>query len=388
MWIACDGGIYSLVVPGPNYEVPAIRSWQPAMAGLNTHQITSITVLRTDAVSRPRIAYTIGDSGDYYRDTSPTVMPEAHWTSANVLGDGSWTAGDSSAPQFAQLVRSLTTQAFLEFPTAITVAWSINPKAGTFVDPSTPVRFRFVPSPAQDGQFGSADVVMMVDLPLTFSQNGADVPFPTQPAPSSNGLPVLIRNRTFDTNPNINASNAKGKGWVLERGTLPSGTQGFAVSGDRATPVYYAFDGSTLYAERGGAWTPVLSHLVNTQTFGPVFPNPYDARVVYALTSDRGIVVSTNSGSTFAPDTALNLLVGANPANVNQFAFNYDRPSSVAVCTDDGHVFFSPQAGTWRDLTPFLAPPLISIRSIAIDCEAIYLGTLGRGLMRLSTYWA
>ena len=175
------------------------------------------------------------------------------------------------------------------------------------------------------------------------------MPFPTQPGPSSNGAPVLIRNRNFDANPDINAANAKGKGWTLERSNLPNGTQGFTVSGDRTQPVYYVFDGSTLFAERNRSWTPVLSNLVSSQTFGPGFANPYDARIVYALTSDQGVVVSTDGGSRFASDAKLNALVGADATNVNQIAFNYDHPASVAVCTETGQVFHSLSDGVWQE---------------------------------------
>jgi hypothetical protein len=386
IWVAGDGGVYTLTVAAPDYEVPADRSWQPAMAGLHTHQIQTLTLLRTDAVGRPRLVYAIGDSGAFWRDTSRIVMPEAPWDSRNLLGDGNFTMGDSSAPLYAQLIRQLTVEGFLEFPSSLTSAWLINPKTTAFIDPSVPTRFRFVPSPWQDGQFGSADVVMMVDLPLTFQQNNIDVPFPTQPGPSSNGGPVLIRNRNFDANPDINAANAKGKGWALERGSLPLGIQGFAVSGDRTRPIYYAFDNSTLYAERDGGWTPVLRNLVNSQTFGAIFANPYDSRVIFALTSDQNIVVSSDSGSTFTPDRQLNALVGRDVSKVNQIAFNYDRPLSVAACTENGQVFHSYTNGVWQDLTGHLPSPLIPIRSIALDCEAIYLGTFGRGLMRIVHY--
>jgi hypothetical protein len=187
-------------------------------------------------------------------------------------------------------------------------------------------------------------------------------------------------------NPDINAANAKGKGWTLERASLPNGTVGFAVSGDRVTPVYYVFDSGTLYAERNGKWSPVLTNLASTQTFGPVFPNPYDSRIVYALTSNQGVVVSSNAGSNFAPDANLNALAGPDIANLNQIAFNYDHPSSVAACTESGRVFFSPGGGAWRELSGLLPKPLISVRSLAIDCEAIYLGTFGRGLMRIVNY--
>lgn len=385
-WVAGDGGVYILTVPDPNYEVPTNRTWQPSMTGLHTHQIQSLTLLCTNQIGRPRLVYAIGDSGSFYRDTSPIVMPEAPWNSWGWIGDGSWTAGDSSAPLFAQIVRNLTTEGFLRFGNSPVSAWMINPKTTAFIDPSVPTRFRYIPSPWQEGQFGSADVVIMVDLPLTFQQNKTDVPFPTQPGPPSNGAPVLIRNRNFDANPDINAANAKGKGWSLERSGLPTGTQGFALSGDRTHPIYYAFDASTLYAERNGSWTAVLQNLMSSQTFGPVFPNPYDARVVYALTSDQGVVVSSDSGSTFKPDTSLNALIGSEARIVNQIAFNYDQPSSIAVCTENGQVLFSHSLGVWHDLSGLLPLPFIPIRSIAVNCEAIYLGTFGRGLMRIVHY--
>ena len=386
VWVAGDGGVYALVVPSPNYEVPVGRSWQPSMAGLHTHQIQSLTLLRTDAVRRPRLIYAINDSGAYWRDTSPIAMPEASWASTGFPGDGSFTMGDSNTPQFALLVRNLKQVGLFKFPSSLTGAQLVNPKATAFVDPSVPTRFRFVPSPWQDGQFGSADVAMMIDLPLTFKQNTTDVPFPTQPGPSSNGAPVLIRNRNFDANPSINEANARGKGWTLERGSLPPGTHGFAVSGDRTQPVYYVFNGSTLFAERDGGWTPVLRNLVSSQTFGPVFVNPYDSRIAYALTFDQGVVFSSDAGSTFMPDANLNALVGGDVSKVNQIAFNYDRPSSVALCTENGQVFQSPRLGVWHDLSGQLPVPLVPIRSTAVDCEAIYLGTLGRGLMRIKHY--
>jgi len=357
------------------------------MAGLHTHQSQSLTTLRTDQVRRPRLAYVLGDNSAFYRDTTPLVMPEMPWQSYLGLADGNWSAGDSSAPSFALVVRQLDTEAFLRYGALPQPVWLINPKQGAFVDPSMPTRFRFLSSPRQEGQFGSADAVMMVDLPLTFRSNNADIPFPTQPGPSSHGAPVLIRNRAFDANPDINASNAKGKGWTLERGSLPAGTQGFAVSGDRTQPIYYAFDDRTLYAERSGKWTPIISNLESAPLFGPVFPNPYDANVLYVITSDKGVQVSTDVGASFHPDADLNALVGMAPGGINQIAFNYDRPSCVVVGTENGKLLFSIRSfGGWQDFSVVLPAPLVPIRSVSVDCEAIYAATLGRGLWRVVHY--
>jgi hypothetical protein len=82
----------------------------------------------------------------------------------------------------------------------------------------------------------------------------------------------------------------------------------------------------------------------------------------------------------------LNAFVGPNVGDVNQIAFNYDRPSCVVVATESGKLFFSPGGGTWHDLTSLLPTPLVPIRSVAMDCQAIYVATLGRGLWRIVHY--
>ena len=354
------------------------------MQGLHTHQIQSLTVLRANQVSRPRIAYVIGDNSAFFQDSAAIAMQPSQWQSFDGFGDGNFSAGDSSSPTFAWIARQLAVEAFLRYNSPPQGISLINPKQGSFIDPSLPTRFRFIPSPWEAGQFSTADIVMMVDLPLLANLTG--VPLPNQPGPSSNGNPVLIRNRTFDVNPDINETNAQGKGWTLERATLPPGCIGFAVSGNRIQPVYYAFDNTTLFAEKNGSWTSIAANLVSTRTFGPVFPNPYDARVIYVLTSDKGIIVSTDSGSSFQVASSLNTLLGANVRDVNQIAFNYDSPASVAVGTESGKVLFSSGGGAWSDLTDSLPSVPIPIRSIAIDCEAIYVGTFGRGLWRIAHY--
>jgi hypothetical protein len=387
-WVACDGGVYSTTVQEVNYEFSKVK-WKPAMQGLHTHQIQSMSVLRVNQISEPRIVYVLGDNSAFFRDTSSTTLPFEQWQSYDGFGDGNFSAGDSSAPTFAWMALHLTSEAFLKFgsnpksDSTPTPSRLINPKQAAFVDPSVPTRIRFLPSRWQEGQFTSADVVMMVDLPLVDKNFN---PFPQQPGPSSNGLPGLIRNKTYDKNPDINASNAKGKGWVLERGTLPAGCIGFAVSEDRGTPVYYAFDGTTLFAERKGAWTSIATDLISSQTFGPVFPNPYDRNVVYVLTGNKGVQISDQAGDNFQPDAQLNTLLNLNAGDVNQIAFNYDSPSSVVVGTEIGSLFFSSGGGVWKDLTSLLPTVPISIRSVAIDCEAIYVGTFGRGLLRVRHY--
>jgi hypothetical protein len=183
-----------------------------------------------------------------------------------------------------------------------------------------------------------------------------------------------------------NGANAKGKGWVLERATLPANCNGFAVSGNRTKPVYYAFDGSSVFTEKNGVWTSVVSNVVSSQLFGPVFPNPYNISVVFVLTSDQGVRVSRDGGVTFPADPQLNALLPSGAQDINQICFNYDNPAGVVVGTESGRLLFSPTPGTWKDLSGFLPQPLVPIRSVAIDCYALYLGTFGRGLWRVRHY--
>jgi hypothetical protein len=322
------------------------------------------------------------DNGAAYRDTSPLIMSEAGWNFVD-LGDASFTIGDPSAPGFVQLIRGLASESFLAFGGQPVGATLINGKQTTFVDPSLPTRFRFIPSPPQEGQFSTVDAVMMVDLPLV---NSNGMPFATQPGASSSGAPVLIRNRNFQANPDINGAAAQGQGWTLERGSLPTGAQGFAISGDRSKPIYYVFTDTALFGEQNGGWIQIASNLISGRAFGGVFPNPYDSRVIYILTSDHAVLVSRGDSVAFQPDAELNSLIGNNATFINQITFNYDDPSSAAVCTQDGRLFFSSTPGVWRDLTKALPTPLIPISSVAMDCEAIYLGTFGRGLNRVLHY--
>ena len=129
-----------------------------------------------------------------------------------------------------------------------------------------------------------------------------------------------------------------------------------------------------------------MENLVSTQTFGPVFPNPYDSAVVYVLTSDKGVQISVDQGTTFQPEATLNALLGVDASDVNQIAFNYESPAFVVVGTESGKLLFSSGGGKWNDLSGVLPSPPIPIRSVAVDCSAIYIGTFGRGLWRIAHF--
>jgi hypothetical protein len=261
--------------------------------------------------------------------------------------------------------------------------------------PDGPTLFRFIQSSKGLGQ-NTLDALMLVDLPLTFwdSTNGKNVPFDPTSAlgKSSNGLPVLIRNKDFAANPDINSS--KGNGWNIEIGAFPSGTQGFYVAGTKNSPVYYAFSdpGSGLVLSRwnGSSWVSLgIANLISSPVFGPGFVNPYADDVLYIATS-VDIQVSNDGGGHFQTDQLLTALVKG-PLNLGMsslvhIAFNPNNPRERAAATSDGRVFVATTGANWRDLSNVIPTPRTSVAAVAIDCECVYVATEGRSIFRLNDY--
>ncbi|GAC1350082.1 MAG: hypothetical protein NVSMB27_29230 [Ktedonobacteraceae bacterium] len=385
-WIAGDGGIYKFVTTFP-FNFPQ-GGWKTQLLGLHTHQIHTLTVLNTSPDSRSRLAYPTSDNDAWVRDTSPIVMPEAPWQARGDLGDANYTVGDPSCADFVILARNRETVVFYRYGSVPQNVVLLNYKKDvSSIGPDSPTQFQFIPSPKSSGRFNTVDAVMLVDLPLTFVQNGVNVPFfpPSNPlGRSSNGAPMLIRNKNFDADPNMQRS--KGSGWAVEVASFPAGALGFYVTGNRTKPIYYSFTQNTLSSFDGSQWNLVATNLVSSATFGPAFINPWDKNVLYILTNN-GIQVSTNGGMNFTPEATLTSLVagaGKFPmSTVSQIAFNYDNPSEQ-VCGAQSGVFYSTGNGTWTDLTALLPLPLTPVMAVGIDNEGVYVATDGRSLLRIS----
>src|SRR6266496_1394460 len=392
-WIAGDGGIYSFVCPFPfNFtQFLGFGGWKTQLRGLHTHQIHTITVLNTTPVSRSRLAYPTSDNNAWIRDTTPIVMPDPLWQIRTGMGDANYTVGDPSCADFVVLARHRGVAVFVRYGGTSQGIRLLNYKVGLpgAIGPDSPTQFQFIPTPKSNGRFSTVDAVMLVDLPLTFVQNGQNVPFfpPSHPlGQNSNGAPVLIRNTNFDANPDINTS--KGKGWAIEIPSFPQGTLGFYVTGNRTTPIYYSFTQNTLSRLDGNQWTLMATNLVNSPQFGPAFVNPWDQKVLYVLTSN-GVQVSTDGGGTFTKDAALTSLVAGTEnlpmSTVSQIAFNYDNPHE-RVCGAQTGVFYSSGNGKWTELSSLLPSPRTPVTAVGIDCEGVYVATDGRSLLRISAY--
>jgi hypothetical protein len=404
-WMAGDGGVYENTLVNP-FTFPESDGWVRRFGGMHTHQAHMITVIPTNPVNRSRLAYPTNDNDGWYRSTSMLVTPAPKWEvtyHGRNLGDASWSVADTSSNHFAFIVRHQESAAFVDYHAAPDIKFvsflnfwkkkDMNGNAqvlGGHFYPGSPTAFQFIQSPKSTGSFPTLDAVMMCDLPLIKYDSMRDVNvamLPNSPlGQDTNGAPVLLRNQTFNANPDINASN--GAGWAIEVSSFPDSTQGFYVTGSRAAPIYYSFTADTLSRRSGNTWTPVAANLLASAAFGPAFVNPYDSNVIYII-SANGIQVSTNGGNSFKLEPQLSSLIAGDQNlpmhTLAQISFNFDNSSEIVAGAASG-VFYRSARGRWADLTPLLPRPLSLITGVAIDCEALYVSFDSRSIVRITGY--
>jgi len=310
---------------------------------------------------------------------------------------------DASSTNFTLIVRHPELAAFINYTASPDIKfvtllnlWKKKDSAGNprlldgHVSPQGPTGFQFIQSPRSAGRFPTLDAVMMCDLPLIRYDSTRDVNVAVLPdtplGQDTNGLPVLLRNKNFDANPDINAANAAG--WAVEVASLPSGARGFCVTGSRAAPLYYSFTSTALFRRDGNTWTTIANDVVASSAFGPAYVNPYDRNVLYIITPG-GIQVSTDSGNSFSPETRLTTLVSGGQnlpmTTLVQIAFSYDNPAEIVAGAASG-VFYRNAAGQWADLTSLLPQPRSLITGVGIDCEALYVSFDSRSVVRIKSY--
>lgn len=411
-WIACDGGVYQKSVPS--------GSWEIRNDGLHTHHVHTLTVLSTNDVSRPRLAYPTTDNDAWFRDSTPIVLPPAQWQHNSSLGDANWSAGDAANPALTLFVRNPRQ--------AVLTAFGETPPAGADVHEGRlvtlnndttfdgPLFLQFIQTLSIENLpfYSLLDAVMLANLPLTDAK-GNPVPGPLgQPNPRGN--PVLIRNTAFAKSPNANVSNFQT--WQIESNNLPAGTQGFWVSGGHEQPTYYVFaaqmQGLVLFKKDpfNTIWQPLnVSGLLGGGTFGPAFINPYNPDHLFVLTA-TGIKVSVDGGRSFQDDDVLTRLVTgsgrfslvgnfsddpqfsavgsrgrASPiGTLSHIAFSREDSNEVVAGSAFTGVFYTNGDGNWRNLSPLLPQPLSAVSSVGIDCEAIYVALEGRSVVRIAGY--
>ncbi|MCC6677005.1 MAG: hypothetical protein IT436_07665 [Phycisphaerales bacterium] len=413
-WVAHDGGVVETLMDG--------KGWHTRSNRLNTHHVQHLFV----PFDGHHLAYGTQDNDAWTHN-----QPGLDWqTTGGMLGDCNFVAGDAGKGSAALLVRDVGNAVLTGFGSALPTSGQAQ-APGVVVNNDqfffqSPVAFRFIQT-RQGEQFANPlDAVVLTRMPFTWTDaNGPQMI-------NAGGQPfALVRNQNFEVAPDV-AGGTDTAAWQLAADNLPANPRAFCVSGMRngpgahTAPIYYLLAGSAgaprLFRSdgqaQGTAWTPVPNqpaHIVDNglgYRNGPVFVNPYDADMVYVLTTD-GIFVSTNATDmlpTFDLDGPLSQLVSGNGAfdfkagfqggdgtnvdkafqngswpmeTLSDMVFDHANPTHVAAASAFTGVFVNLGDGVWRDLSPYLPKPRSSIVSVGLVGNQVYVGTLGRGVLRL-----
>ncbi len=418
IWLTTDGGVYRTTLSAAVASAPGVSPpYRHQNAGLKTMHAHTISLVTESPVRRSKVAFATADNNEWVRTSTPIVAPEATWRHWGFQGDSNWTAADNGGA-LAIIMRNGQTVHLTAFGDPAPPAakfWAEAPRRFTIYPAGGFQAEQFIhviQSAKGEPPNPLLDVVMLSHLPLA--------------TPNPANTKVLIRSRTFASNPDQPTSKFAAPAWTVEDAALPNGAQRVWASGGRTVqggPVYYLYaeDGAPRVFRRaaaGSPWidlTPAIGAPLLPPAYGavsgPVFPNPYDRNHVLVLTS-RGVRVSLNGGTTFADDEVLTALItgsgtypltsmysGANPTQVVHFsqaramgtladvAFLRENSTELVVASPYTGLFYRNTAcGTWQSLTPFLPRPLTAIGSVGIDHEAVYAAIDGRSVWRVRAY--
>lgn len=419
-WIAGDGGVFETLLDG--------TGWHTRSHTLNTHHVEMLFV----PYDGFHLAYATQDNDAWIRTRFGT---QAAWDSPGCQGDVNYVAGDAGKGSAALLVRNVGDAVLTGFGAPLPTSHQPLVCGLTFNNDQTffqsPVAFRFIQTRKGEQYPYPLDAVLLSKLPFTWTDGtGAHA------ITASGQSFALIRNPNFEASPDVHSQVGTG-GWQLAADNLPANPLAFWVTGQsngpgaHTAPIYYLLASPvgtpTIYRSsgfgQGTQWTPlpnqpgnIVTNGANAREYrnGPLFVNPYDADVMYVLTT-TGIVVSHNATQatpTFTPDTTLSNLVsangtypfeagywGGNGTNVDQathngswtletlsdMAFDHNDPSHVVAGSAFTGVFVNLGTGTWRNAGQYLPKPLPPVTSVGIVGTDVYVGTLGRGVLRLSS---
>jgi hypothetical protein len=68
-------------------------------------------------------------------------------------------------------------------------------------------------------------------------------------------------------------------------------------------------------------------------------------------------------------------------------AFDHENPTHVAAGSAFTGVFANLGDGKWLNLGKYLPKPLTPVVSVGIAGSEVYVGTLGRGVLKLTQIW-
>lgn len=406
-FVACDGGIFADL---PFSESP---KWTSLNSGLHTQHIHSLVTSFNDGLNT--IAYATSDNGCWVNQQANS------WNVFENEGDANWVVNDQGNGNKLLSARHFQKAELISFPSLTSTPITIN---NDLTFPTNQIQC--IQTLTSEAPQTSLDVVMLANLPLQYEQAKLlhNVPGIVG-LPNARGGSVLLRNKHFELNADINLS--MGKGWEILSDNLPAGTTAFWISGGHSKPQCYVYAVVNkvpgIYKRVGIStkgtgtdswiWTRLDIDNVNPPAeYGPLFVNPYDTKILYVATSD-GVFVSGNGGMSFFKDITLTDLISAsgtysisgtfsggngislpgtsathaNPmCPLSCMAFDRESPGKVVAASPFTGVFYKHNALEWKDLSRYLPRPFTPISTIAISKSDIYIGTEGRGLLRINNY--
>lgn len=400
-WVSCDGGVY-YVKMNNQQNLIALNIGQKYMnlnAGLHTQHIHSGFVV-TAGNGQGTTSYGYGcTDNDAWKNS---LMGSANWNVIGGTGDANWVAGDEGNPQFILAAR--------HFQNAmLSTLQGGSPGGGAQVggiNINDNVRlnglqsFHFIQTLVSESSPPFLDAVALTTVPLLRS---------------SAYKTIIVRNTGFALNPDI----SKSTGWKAEYVDLPSGVEGFWVSGGHANPTYFLLCNNlgvrTLYRRNrtDATWIDMKAPTINgVAEYGPVFVNPYNVSMIYVSCGDGVYRYSVAiGGGFFTKDADLTNLIsgngkypinrvfsggdGANVSHATQandmcpvscMAFNRYNPNQIVASSPFTGVFFKNGSSAWRDLSGVLPKPFTPISSVNINNQGIYVTTEGRGMLLIQGF--
>jgi len=416
IYVAHDGGVSradSVVKP---------TGWALRVSGLHTLHVHELAAAHTAHTTRGRLHFVTSDNDAFVRrehrlDDFASANAFRLWTG---LGDSNRALGDRRNPNVGILERHGQSAQLTAF--GVAAAPPVSALASTDLGFYAPIcgargvngagvpfcagglyASRVIQTQPDEAVPPALDVVLLGMRPLTAFQAG-DVQPVAGPLGTGSGL-VLARGTMFATAPDVNAHRfAAAAGWSDATGVPPPpSTVQFWVSGGHAAPVFYALADDVLWRIRSGesAWQATNA--------GPgiraVFVNPYDPDHLLVVGSSA-VLVSVDGGATMQLDATLTRLVtgsGAYPltasfsglrdaftpylsranwmASVNSVAFQPGTHGVAVAAPYTGVYVAEDDTRRWRRIDGFYPRgPRAPVSSVAIDLDAVYVATEGRGV--------
>jgi FG-GAP-like repeat len=422
VWASNDGGVYYASLDRTNSDrlknLSGSTSWKNLNTGLHTQHIHSVVANAASPIAN--ISYCTSDN-DAWKISLNTNFPNLkNWQLIGGLGDVNQSYSDAGYMNFAYNVRQPLGGCVTKLDDFGTSPSGSNTGCGDlsqnmFGAPGHQ-NFQFIQTLAGEAVSPYLDALMLVNLPVTFG-SGSLVLGELGSSHTGNN-PVLIRNKEFARHPSTISSNAAG--WSLVFSDLPPDTKGFWVSGGHTDPTFFIIhvvSGARVISKKklsGSVWTRMpdppspISDLAN---FGPLFVNPYDPTMIYAVCAN-GIYVFNAATNRFILDAELtnlvtdagkyrtdatfgggqglpNSIIGTRAVGMcplSSMAFNRSTPNKIVCSSPFTGVFYKNVSQPWKSLSYLLPRPYTPISSVTISNDNIFIATEGRGLLMIGNF--